>query len=231
MKKLIIFLLLTLPSITFSHRIEIERLYRAYYSGENLHKAINTVENIRSLSNIEKKTIYNIICLLKIRQLENIKTKYEILAELIKENTPLLDENNETYLISVAEIVGFIIGYSPLNEMVYYSSIMKELYEKVISINPNSFDGLLGYSLWFFHAPGIIGGSSDRALEYLDKAYLNAKLDYQKYLTYVWYSQYYFKKKNTQSYNKYVELAKYIYPNGKFINDAVKQNIEKKKPM
>lgn len=81
------------------------------------------------------------------------------------------------------------------------------------------------------HAPAIAGGSNKKAFEYFNKALNNANEKYQKYLSYVWLSQYYFKVKDKENYNKYIEMSKNTYSNGELLNEAIKRNNTKQKTL
>ena len=93
------------------------------------------------------------------------------------------------------------------------------------------------------HAPAIAGGSDKKAFEYFNSAMENAKEKYfnsamenakekyQKYLSYVWMSQYYFKVKDEKNYQKYINMSKSIYPNGELLKEALNRNDTKKKPL
>lgn len=81
------------------------------------------------------------------------------------------------------------------------------------------------------HAPAIAGGSNKKAFEYFNKALNNANEKYQKYLSYVWLSQYYYKVKDKDNYNKYIEMSKNIYPNGELLKEAIERNNTEQKTL
>ena len=85
--------------------------------------------------------------------------------------------------------------------------------------------------VWDMHAPAIAGGSNKKAFEYFNEALINAKEKYQKYLSYIWISQYYFKVKDKENYQKYIDMCKEIYPNGKLLEEAIERNSIKKKTL
>lgn len=50
---------------------------------------------------------------------------------------------------------------------------------------------------------------------------------YQKYLSLIWLSQYYFKIKDDDNYKKYIDKGKNIYPNGELLKEALERNNNK----
>ena len=95
----------------------------------------------------------------------------------------------------------------------------------------NNFFALLGTAIGYMHAPAIAGGSDKKAFEYFNKALNNSNQKYQKYLSYVWLSQYYFKTKDNENYKKYIDMSIEIYPNGDLLKEAINRNNNKKKPL
>ena len=77
----------------------------------------------------------------------------------------------------------------------------------------------------------IAGGSSKKAFQYFNKALMNAKEKYQKYLAYVWLSQYYFKINDNENYIKYIKMSKEIYSNGYLLEYAMDRNFNYKKTL
>ena len=201
---------------------EINSFYNNYYSSNY---------RIKSIENNNSQTYKNIYALIKSKGIEDEKEKYNYLKEIINQNEDYIKSDDTDYLISVSELLNYIVYYCKLPEKISFGSKSKEIYKKILEIDNSNFFALLGTAIGYMHAPAIAGGSNKKAFEYFNEALNNAEERYQKYLSYVWLSQYYFKIKDNENYNKYINMSEEIYPNGKFLEEAVKRNNEYKKPL
>ena len=215
MKYIIILFIIT--NIIYSYESkEINNFYNEYYSSSY---------DIKSIENNTSKTYKNIYVLITSKSITNEKEKYNYLKEAINDNADYIKSEDIDYLISVSELMSYIVYYSGLSEKISFGSKSKEIYKKILEKDESNFFALLGTAIGYMHAPAIAGGSNKKAFEYFSKE------KYQKYLSYVWLSQYYFKIKDNENYNKYIEMSKKIYPNGKLLKEAVERNNTKNKPL
>lgn len=116
-------------------------------------------------------------------------------------------------------------------EKISFGGKTKDIYKKVLEKDSNNFFALLGTAIGYMHAPAIAGGSDKKAFEYFNKALYNSNQKYQKYLSFVWLSQYYFKIKDNENYKKYIDMSIEIYPNGDLLKEAINRNNNNKKPL
>ena len=222
MKYIIIISMIITNTLYSYNSKEINSFYNNYYSSNY---------RIKSIENNNSQTYKNIYALIKSKGIEDEKEKYNYLKEIINQNEDYIKSDDTDYLISVSELLNYIVYYCKLPEKISFGSKSKEIYKKILEIDNSNFFALLGTAIGYMHAPAIAGGSNKKAFEYFNEALNNAEEKYQKYLSYVWLSQYYFKIKDNENYNKYIDMSKEIYPNGKFLEEAVKRNNEYKKPL
>lgn len=222
MKYIIIISMIITNTLYSYNSKEINSFYNNYYSSNY---------RIKSIENNNSQTYKNIYALIKSKGIEDEKEKYNYLKEIINQNEDYIKSDDTDYLISVSELLNYIVYYCKLPEKISFGSKSKEIYKKILEIDNSNFFALLGTAIGYMHAPAIAGGSNKKAFEYFNEALNNAEERYQKYLSYVWLSQYYFKIKDNENYNKYINMSEEIYPNGKFLEEAVKRNNEYKKPL
>lgn len=201
----------------------INDFYNNYYSSKNYD--INNISK-------ENRLIYeNISSLIEAKKLSDEKAKYDNLKNQIDKNENYLNSEDADYLISVSELMSYIVYYCGLPEKISFGGKTKDIYKKVLEKDSNNFFALLGTAIGYMHAPAIAGGSNKKAFEYFNKALENSNQKYQKYLSYVWLSQYYFKIKDNENYQKYTNMSIEIYPNGDLLKEAINRNQTRKKPL
>ena len=221
--KYVIIISLTLYGILYPYTAQnINNFYNSYYSSSY---------DIKTIENNSSQTYKNIYSLVKAKSITDEKEKYNYLKNAINQNKDYIKSDDADYLISVSELMSYIVYYSGLSEKISFGSKSKEIYKKILEKDESNFFALLGTAIGYMHAPAIAGGSNKKAFEYFNSALNNSKEKYQKYLSYVWLSQYYFKIKDNENYNKYIEISKKIYPNGKLLEEAIERNNTKNKPL
>lgn len=225
MKICLIFLLIIFNNLYSYNAKDINDFYNLYYSSKNYDLKTITKDNL----------IYqNIISLAEAKNLTDDKEKYNYLKKQIEKNGNYLKSENSDnidYLISVSELMSYIVYYCGLPEKISFGGKTKDIYKKVLEKDSNNFFALLGTAVGYMHAPAIAGGSDKKAFEYFNKALNNSNQKYQKYLSYVWLSQYYFKMKDNENYKKYIDMSIEVYPNGDLLKEAINRNETRKKPL
>lgn len=201
---------------------DINDFYNNYYSANY---------NLSDLQKNNSLTYENISYLAESKKLKDDKEKYNYLKKQIDKNENYLSSNDIDYLISVSELMSYIVYYCGLPEKISFGGKTKDIYKKVLEKDSNNFFALLGVGVGYMHAPKIAGGSDKKAFEYFNKALNNSNQKYQKYLSFVWLSQYYFKIKDNENYKKYIDMSIEIYPNGDLLKEAINRNNNKKKPL
>ncbi len=225
MKICLIFLLIIFNNLYSYNAKDINDFYNLYYSSKNYD--LKTIKK-------DDLTYQNIISLAEAKNLTDDKEKYNYLKKQIEKNGNYLKSENSDnidYLISVSELMSYIVYYCGLPEKISFGGKTKDIYKKVLEKDSNNFFALLGTAVGYMHAPAIAGGSDKKAFEYFNKALNNSNQKYQKYLSYVWLSQYYFKTKDNENYKKYIDMSIEVYPNGDLLKEAINRNETRKKPL
>lgn len=222
MKYYLIFLIVVFNNLYSYKAKDINDFYNNYYSANY---------NLSDLQKNNSLTYENISYLAESKKLKDDKEKYNYLKNQIDKNENYLFSDDIDYLISVSELMSYIVYYCGLSEKISFGGKTKDIYKKVLEKDSNNFFALLGTAIGYMHAPAIAGGSDKKAFEYFNKALNNSNQKYQKYLSYVWLSQYYFKTKDNENYQKYIDMSIEIYPNGDLLKEAINRNNNKKKPL
>lgn len=209
---------------------DINDFYNLYYSSAN-----DSLKEINKYLTKDDLTYKNISSLVQAKNLTDEKEKYRLLKNQIAENENYIKFENVDYLISVSELMSYIVYYCGLPEKISFGRKTKDIYKKILEKDSDNFFALLGMAVGYMHAPAIAGGSDKKAFEFfnkaLDKALNNSSKKYQKYLSYVWLSQYYFKIKDDENYKKYIDMSIEVYPNGDLLKEAINRNENRKKPL
>lgn len=222
MKYYLIFLIIVFNNLYSYKAKDIKDFYNNYYSANY---------NIVDLQKDDSLTYKNIYSLTESKKLKDDKEKYNYLKNQIDKNENYLYSDDIDYLISVSELMSYIVYYCSLPEKISFGGKTKDIYKKVLEKDSNNFFAILGTAVGYMHAPAIAGGSDKKAFEYFNKALNNSNQKYQKYLSYVWLSQYYFKTKDNENYQKYIDMSIEIYPNGDLLKEAIDRNKSRKKPL
>ncbi|AFR69807.1 hypothetical protein B2904_orf458 [Brachyspira pilosicoli B2904] len=229
----VLFLTLIFSFSAFSYSRDFNELYHLYYMA-NTNKADDLNKNIEKMKNanlpkVEKQTYDNLILLMDIYMNPRSKREaYKLLNDNIKKNTPLLTEKDADYMASVADVMSSAINYSSFNEVVKLSGKAGEIYDNALKINANHFPSLLGKAILTAYSPEFVGGGIDKSLPIFKKAESNAKEKWEKHIVYLWTSQAYFKNNDKANYEKYIKMAKDIFPEGAFIKNVVDMNAKGK---
>ncbi|PLV56553.1 hypothetical protein [Brachyspira pilosicoli] len=229
----VLFLSFVLTLSAFSYSKEFNELYNLYYMANtnkagDLYKAIEKIKN-GNYGKTEKQTYENLILLMDIYMNPRSKREsYKLLNDNIKKNTPLLTEKDADYMASVADVMSSAINYSSFNEVVKLSGKAGEIYDNALKINANHFPSLLGKAILTAYSPEFVGGGIDKSLPIFKKAESNAKEKWEKHIVYLWTSQAYFKNNDKANYEKYMKMAKDIFPEGAFIKNVVDMNAKGK---
>lgn len=117
-----------------------------------------------------------------------------------------------------------ILRYMGGMKLVKISNEAKNALIKSLEIDNKNVFANISLATWYLYSPRIAGGSSKKAIEFLQKALKYSKRNLEKYLTNVWLSQGYFRLKRENEYKKYLDEAKNIFPGGLFHKIAIERN-------
>ena len=229
----VLFLSLVLTISAFSYSKEFNELYNLYYMANSnkegdLNAAIEKMKNA-NVGKIEKQTYDNLILLMDIYMYPKSKREaYKLLNDNINKNTPLLSDKDADYMASVADVMSGAVNYSSFNDVVKLSGKADELYDNALKINANHFPSLLGKAILTAYSPEFVGGGIDKAIPIFKKAESNAKEKWEKHIVYLWISQAYLKNNDKANYDKYIKMAKDIFPEGAFIKNIIDMNAKGK---
>lgn len=222
MKYIALLLIIFYSSVYSYNSEEINDFYNDYYSSDY---------DIQNIENNSSQTYQNLYFLVQSKKIEDKEEKYNYLKDAINKNEDYKESNDIDYLISVSELMNYIMYYCNVPEKISFGSKSKDIYKNILAKDDKNFFALLGTGVGYMHAPAISGGSTKKAFQYFNKALINAKEKYQKYLAYVWLSQYYFKMEDNENYIKYIKMSKGIYENGYLLEYAMDRNLNYEKTL
>lgn len=222
MKYIALLLIIFYSSVYSYNSEEINDFYNNYYS---------TKYDIKTIEDNSSQTYQNLYFLIQSKKIEDKKEKYNYLKDAINKNEDYEKSDDIDYLISVSELMNYMMYYCNVSEKISFGSKSKDIYKNILAKDDKNFFALLGTGVGYMHAPAIAGGSSKKAFQYFNKALINAKEKYQKYLAYVWLSQYYFKMEDNENYIKYIKMSKDIYENGYLLEYAMDRNLNYEKTL
>lgn len=212
---------------------EMNTLQNEYYAAEGDIEILMEAAIASGASETEKQTYKNIIAVMKMRASisSSKRESYNILKKTLDENEPLLSEDDSNYITSVADLMVSLIEYSSLTQVMKLSGKADKLYEKVLKIDPNHFQALIGQGIATSFRPKFVGGGLKKGMLSFKKAEVNAKEAWEKHLIYVWLSQAYMEMDDNENYEKYITLAESIFPDGIFFNKVKDKNDNEEKSM
>ncbi|WP_235633184.1 hypothetical protein [Borreliella mayonii] len=110
-----------------------------------------------------------------------------------------------------------ILRYTGGIKLVKVSNESKNALIRSLEIDNENIFVNIYLAMWYLYFPRIAGGSSEKAIKFLQKALKYSKRNLEKYLTDIWLSQGYFLlNKRENEYKKYLNEAENIFPNGFF---------------
>ncbi len=147
--------------------------------------------------------------------------------ELMKRNHHIIDSrgfektSKWTYYLS-GDITSYYMTRS-IPATLLYGLRVKSWYQE--AIKKDKYMPMPNVSLgnWYFFAPGIMGGSKKTAGECYKRALEGAKVTGEKYLIYLYYSQYLFDKKDKKAAS-YLEMAYDLNVGNKELNKITELN-------
>ncbi len=240
-----IFLLLIFPVVVFSYPKQVNDLYVELYSSsvspsknDNLSKMIAEVMQMKG-SDIEQATYINIAEEFKVRtdgdKNKDKKSKLKSLELVLSETETLKAFENRNqdpiraaeYMTSRANLYISAINYSSVFGVPSLANKAEKLYDNALLLSPNSFITLFSSAISISFKPSFVGGGVKIAMPLFLRAVENAKLDYEKFMIYIWLSQVFFEMDDMSSYSEYLGMATLIYPNSFLLEVARELNGDK----
>lgn len=127
------------------------------------------------------------------------------------------------FLVTQGDVTSCYMGFS-VSDVIKYGKTIRPLYESAIKADENFCYGLMNLGQWYYWAPGIAGGSKDKALTYLERAYKAAETDSQKFYACIFYSQLLFEKNRMEEAQKILGEADALYAGSRYVETVRKAN-------
>ena len=143
-----------------------------------------------------------------------IKPQYEKIAAW-DANHPF-DKANPYYILSSGDLTNSTMQFLPQGKAISLGVQEKKNYDMVVAKYPKLAFGLINAALWYYFAPPIGGGSMTKAREYFSRASECAANNYEKFYSYVYYSQFLFENNDADGCEKYLKMAEELSPSNRW---------------
>ncbi len=152
-----------------------------------------------------------------------ITPKVEKAAQWIENHKK--DSGVSAYLYcTTAEIISCGLSYMTMGEIMSYGLKIKDFFVKATEIDSSVAFAYSGLAQWYYHAPGIAGGSTKKAYSNFELAYQNASTKGEKFMTNMYLSQSYYDQKKYEKAAEYLATAERILPESRLIKYIKKLN-------
>ena len=225
-----VYLFLIIPSVAFAYPEEVNNLYIEMYSSnlkpsdnDNLSKQINKVRDLEG-TDIEVATYINIAEEFRVRtdgnKKKDKKKKLKAIEQVLIETQILKAFENRNqdpmravdYMTSRANLLIAGVNYASIFGIQSLAGEAEKLYNNSLLLAPNNFITLFSTAMSISFKPRFVGGGVKVAMPLFLRAVANAKLDYEKFMIYIWLSQVFLEMDDKSSYNEYLGMATFIYP-------------------
>ncbi len=143
-----------------------------------------------------------------------IKPQYEKIAAWDAEHP--FDKANPYYILSSGDLTNSTMQFLPQGKAISLGIQEKKNYDMVVAKYPKLAFGLINAALWYYFAPPIGGGSMTKAREYFSRASECAANNYEKFYSYVYYSQFLFENNDADGCEKYLKMAEELSPSNRW---------------
>lgn len=239
-KKLLILILVNLHLLVFAnHSIDMDSFKKnkiQFYCNNNILDVQNRIQeelnylsdNKESISEEFFLTIENNLIIEKINFLpEDEDSKKEIYlivnTQVVKNDLYLKDKKikkcSSEYLVSVADLKTRLLNYLTSSKMYSESMAIKDLYLTAIKNNKKLPDAYLGYGLWLYFAPPIVGGGFQESYKKILEAEKNSKQNEDLYFVLLYKSQLLFVMNRMDEYKKTIKKAHSLFPDEVFTKE------------
>lgn len=242
-----ILILILLNLLTFSYANEcidmqsFRKCKISFYCNDNITEVQKNIqENLNFLSSQKENlseelylTLENNLIIEKINFTpETNESKKEIYLlinnQSVKNDLFIKDKNikklSNEYLVSIADLKTRMLNFLTSTKMYSESMAIKDLYLTALKNNKKFSNALLGYGLWLYFAPPIVGGGHQESLKKIIEAEKNAVFDEDLYFILLYKSQLLFVMNRMDEYKKTLEKAHNLIPSEVFIKDIEEIN-------
>lgn len=136
----------------------------------------------------------------------------------------IIKQLSNDYLVSIADLKTRMLNFLTPSKMYSESMAIKDLYLTALKKNKKSSNALLGYGLWLYFAPPIVGGGHQESLKKIIEAEKNALYSEDLYFILLYKSQLLFVMNRMDDYVKTLENAHNLIPSEVFIKDIEEIN-------
>lgn len=238
--KIICLILLNLLASTYSNEcidmMGFKKCKISFYCNNNITEVQKSIQdNLNTLSSQKDKiseelylTLENNLVIEKINFTpDNDTSKKEIYLlinnQSVKNELFLKDKNikklTSDYLVSIADLKTRTLSFLTSSKMYSESMTIKDLYLTALKNNKKSSNALLGYGIWLYFAPPIVGGGYQESLKKIIEAEKNSVYDEDLYFILIYKSQVLFVMKRKDEYVKTIEKVHNLIPSEVFTKD------------
>lgn len=132
-------------------------------------------------------------------------------------------EFSKYFLCTQADVTSCYMGYSVADVMKYGKSL-KPLYESAVEKDPSFSYGLTNLAQYNFWAPGIAGGSKQKAIEYCKRAYDAASTTSQKFFAGIFYSQMLYETGKKDQCSQIMKQVQQLQPQSLYVRKILDAN-------
>ena len=230
-----ILILILLNLLTFSYANEcidmqsFRKCKISFYCNDNITEVQKNIqENLNFLSSQKENLSEELYLTLENNLvLEKINFTPET-DESVKNDLFIKDKNikklSNEYLVSIADLKTRMLNFLTSTKMYSESMAIKDLYLTALKNNKKFSNALLGYGLWLYFAPPIVGGGHQESLKKIIEAEKNAVFDEDLYFILLYKSQLLFVMNRMDEYKKTLEKAHNLIPSEVFIKDIKEIN-------
>lgn len=131
-------------------------------------------------------------------------------------NDKKMKKLSSDYLVSVADLKTRLLNFLTTAKMYSESMIIKDLYLTAIKNNKKSSSAYLGYGIWLYFAPPIVGGGHQESYKKIIEAEKNAVCAEDLYFVLLYKSQLLFVMSRKEEYAQTLTKARSLFPNEVF---------------
>lgn len=224
----VIFLSINLYSVEIKSLADFSKRKIEYYCEENIELVQQNIDkDLKDLSLNKNKfkyelflTLENNLVIEKINfmpQENDVKKEIYLIVnnqilknELYLENKKLKELSSD-YIVSVADLNTRALTFLTNSKKYSQAMLIKDYYTQAIKNNNKNSNAYLGYGLWLYFAPPIVGGGYKEAYKKILLAEKNAKNDEELYFILIYKSQILFALNQKEDAKKILKQAHSLF--------------------
>lgn len=154
---------------------------------------------------------------------QNLTPRIKRAADWINDHKK--DDGISSYIYyTTADIISCGLSFMSLGDIMSYGLKIKDFYIKATEIDSTAAMAYSGLAQWYYHAPGISGGSTKKAYKNFELSMSYATTKGEKFLANIYMSQSLFDQKKYEEASKYLAEAASILPGSRLVSFIEKLN-------